>query len=87
MRTQELVVPRSIPITLDIMLSSYYSEKIFNSLACGLPEPGTVKFLEVYDNLERAVGQAGDEENVHKKGMEMIFPPPKAWCGCPRRWR
>ena len=31
------------------------------------------KFLEVYDNLERAVRQAGDEENVHKKGMEMIF--------------
>ena len=31
------------------------------------------KFLEVYDNLERAVGQPGDEENVHKKGMEMIF--------------
>ena len=31
------------------------------------------KFLEVYDNLERAVSQAGDEENVHKKGMEMIF--------------
>jgi len=31
------------------------------------------RFLEVYDNLERAVGQAGDEENVHKKGMEMIF--------------
>ncbi len=31
------------------------------------------KFLEVYDNLERAVAQAGDEENVHKKGMEMIF--------------
>ena len=31
------------------------------------------KFLEVYDNLERAVQQAGDEENVHKKGMEMIF--------------
>ena len=31
------------------------------------------KFLEVYDNLARAVGQAGDEENVHKKGMEMIF--------------
>ncbi len=30
-------------------------------------------FLEVYDNLERAVQQAGDEENVHKKGMEMIF--------------
>ena len=32
-----------------------------------------VRFLEVYDNLERAVQQAGDEENVHKKGMEMIF--------------
>lgn len=32
-----------------------------------------VKFLEVYDNLDRAVQQAGDEENVHKKGMEMIF--------------
>ena len=31
------------------------------------------KFLEVYDNLERAVSQAGDEDNVHKKGMEMIF--------------
>ena len=31
------------------------------------------KFLEVYDNLERAVTQAGDEDNVHKKGMEMIF--------------
>ena len=31
------------------------------------------KFLEVYDNLERAVSQSGDEENVHKKGMEMIF--------------
>ena len=31
------------------------------------------KFLEIYDNLERAVSQAGDEENAHKKGMEMIF--------------
>ena len=31
------------------------------------------KFLEVYDNLERAVSQPGDEENAHKKGMEMIF--------------
>ena len=31
------------------------------------------KFLEVYDNLERAVNQPGDEDNVHKKGMEMIF--------------
>lgn len=31
------------------------------------------RFLEVYDNLERAVTQAGDEDNVHKKGMEMIF--------------
>ena len=31
------------------------------------------KFLEVYDNLERAVLQEGDEENVHKKGMTMIF--------------
>ena len=31
------------------------------------------KFLEVYDNLERAVMQEGDEENVHKKGMTMIF--------------
>ncbi len=31
------------------------------------------RFLEVYDNLERAVRQTGDEENVHKKGMEMIF--------------
>ena len=31
------------------------------------------KFLEIYDNLERAVSQEGDEENVHKKGMTMIF--------------
>ena len=31
------------------------------------------KFLEVYDNLERAANQEGDEENAHKKGMEMIF--------------
>ena len=31
------------------------------------------KFLEVYDNLERAVSQEGDEDNVHKKGMTMIF--------------
>ena len=31
------------------------------------------KFLEVYDNLERAVQQAGGEENVHKKGMELII--------------
>lgn len=37
-----------------------------------------LKFLEVYDNLERAVSQAGDEENVHKKGMEMIFTQLKA---------
>ena len=31
------------------------------------------KFLEVYDNLERAVKQEGGEDNAHKKGMEMIF--------------
>ena len=31
------------------------------------------QFLEVYDNLERAVSQPGDEDNAHKKGMEMIF--------------
>ena len=30
-------------------------------------------FLDIYDNLERAVTQAGDDDNVHKKGMEMIF--------------
>lgn len=34
----------------------------------------TVKeFLAVYDNLERAVNQEGDEDSPHKKGMEMIF--------------
>ena len=32
-----------------------------------------VKFLEIYDNLERAASQEGDEDNVHKKGMVMIF--------------
>ena len=31
------------------------------------------KFLDVYDNLERAVMQEGDEDNAHKKGMVMIF--------------
>lgn len=31
------------------------------------------KFLEVYDNLERAAMQEGDEDNAHKKGMVMIF--------------
>ena len=31
------------------------------------------KFLEVYDNLERAAAQEGDEDNAHKKGMVMIF--------------
>ena len=34
----------------------------------------TVKeFLAVYDNLERAVAQGGDEDSPHKKGLEMIF--------------
>lgn len=34
----------------------------------------TIKeFLAVYDNLERAVAQEGDEDSPHKKGMEMIF--------------
>lgn len=32
-----------------------------------------VRFLEIYDNLERAANQEGDEDNVHKKGMVMIF--------------
>ena len=31
------------------------------------------EFLAVYDNLERAVAQGGDEDSPHKKGMEMIF--------------
>ena len=31
------------------------------------------KFLEVYENLERAATQEGDEDNAHKKGMVMIF--------------
>ena len=34
----------------------------------------TIKaFLDVYDNLERAVNTAGDEDSPHKKGLEMIF--------------
>ena len=34
----------------------------------------TIKaFLEVYDNLERAVNTAGGEDSPHKKGLEMIF--------------
>ena len=34
----------------------------------------TIKaFLDVYDNLERAVATGGDEESPHKKGLEMIF--------------
>ncbi len=31
------------------------------------------KFLDVYDNLERAAMQEGDDDNAHKKGMVMIF--------------
>ena len=27
----------------------------------------------MYDNLERAVAQEGDDDSPHKKGMEMIF--------------
>ena len=34
----------------------------------------TIKaFLDVYDNLERAVATGGDEDSPHKKGLEMIF--------------
>lgn len=29
--------------------------------------------LDVYDNLERAATQEGDDDNAHKKGMVMIF--------------
>lgn len=31
------------------------------------------KFLEIYDNLERAAAQTGGEDNAHKKGLDMIF--------------
>lgn len=31
------------------------------------------KFLDVYDNLERAVSQEGGEDSPHRKGLEMIF--------------
>jgi molecular chaperone GrpE len=34
----------------------------------------TIKaFLDVYDNLERAVATPGGEDSPHKKGLEMIF--------------
>ena len=34
----------------------------------------TIKaFLDVYDNLERAVAAEGGEDSPHKKGLEMIF--------------
>lgn len=34
----------------------------------------TIKeFLAVYDNLERAAGAPGGEDDPHKKGLEMIF--------------
>ena len=34
----------------------------------------TIKaFLPVYDNLERAVSQAGSDDSPHKKGLELIF--------------
>ena len=34
----------------------------------------TIKaFLDVYDNLERAVATEGGEDSPHKKGLEMIF--------------
>ena len=42
----------------------------------------TVKaFLDVYDNLERAVATGGDEESPHKKGLEMIFQQYKTILG------
>ncbi len=31
------------------------------------------EFLAVYDNLERAAGAPGGEDDPHKKGLEMIF--------------
>ena len=31
------------------------------------------EFLAVYDNLERAAGAPGGEDDAHKKGLEMIF--------------
>ena len=31
------------------------------------------KFLEVYDNLERAAATEGDDDSPHKKGLVMIF--------------
>ena len=34
----------------------------------------TIKaFLPVYDNLERAANQPGDNDSAHKKGLEMIY--------------
>ena len=42
----------------------------------------TIKaFLDVYDNLERAVATGGDEESPHKKGLEMIFQQYKTILG------
>ena len=42
----------------------------------------TVKaFLDVYDNLVRAVATGGDEESPHKKGLEMIFQQYKTILG------
>ena len=42
----------------------------------------TVKaFLDVYDNLARAVATGGDEESPHKKGLEMIFQQYKTILG------
>ena len=42
----------------------------------------TVKaFLDVYDNLERAVATGGYEESPHKKGLEMIFQQYKTILG------
>ena len=42
----------------------------------------TVKaFLDVYDNLERAVAAEGGEDSPHKKGLEMIFQQYKTILG------
>ena len=42
----------------------------------------TVKaFLDVYDNLERAVATEGGEDSPHKKGLEMIFQQYKTILG------
>ena len=73
--TQEQLIPKEQFLRLAAEYDNYRKRtaKEKENLWTDAKADTVQAFLPVYDNLERAVQQAGDEDNVHKKGMEMIF--------------